>query len=124
VLTFVATVLRDNGHVVWEADTPSEALAIIDREQPLDLLLVDYAMPGMNGIAVIDRARVSQRELNVILMSGHADVLRSGGASGIPLLAKPFKVAELRQRIGEVLLVPSPDTGFGIPGPRHFAVSH
>jgi signal transduction histidine kinase/CheY-like chemotaxis protein len=124
VLTFVATVLRDNGHVVWEADTPFEALAIIDREQPLDLLLVDYAMPGMNGIAVIDRARVSQRELNVILMSGHADVLRSGGASGIPLLAKPFKVAELRQRICEVLLVPSPDTGFGIPGPRHFAVSH
>jgi CheY-like chemotaxis protein len=86
--------------------------------------LVDYAMPGMNGIAVIDRARISQRELNVILMSGHADVLRSGGASGIPLLAKPFKVAELRQRIGEVLWVPSPDAGFGIPGPQHLAVSH
>ena len=31
VLTFVATVLRDNGHLVWEADTPSEALAIIPR---------------------------------------------------------------------------------------------
>jgi len=78
----------------------------------------------MNGIAVIDRARVSQRELNVILMSGHADVLRSGGASGIPLLAKPFKIAELRQRIGEVLWVPLPDAGFGIPGPQHLAVSH
>lgn len=38
VLTFVATVLRGNGHVVWEADTPSGALAIIEREQPLDLL--------------------------------------------------------------------------------------
>ena len=123
VLTFVATVLRDNGHVVWEADTPSEALAIIEREQPLDLLLVDYAMPGMNGIAVIDRARACQRELNVILMSGHADVLRSGGASGIPLLAKPFKVAELRQRICEVLLVPPLNAGFGFPGMQHFTVS-
>jgi hypothetical protein len=57
-------------------------------------------------------------------MSGHADVLRSGGASGIPLLTKPFRVAELRQRIGEVLWVPSPDAGFGIPGPQHLAVSH
>ena len=123
VLTFVATVLRDNGHVVWEADTPFEALAIVEREQPLDLLLVDYAMPGMNGVAVIDRARSCQRELNVILMSGHADVLRSGGASGIPLLAKPFKVAELRQRICEVLLAPPLNAGFGFPGMPHFTVS-
>ena len=123
VLTFVATVLRDNGHVVWEADTPSEALAIVEREQPLDLLLVDYAMPGMNGIAVIDRARACQRELNVILMSGHPDVLRSGGASGIPLLAKPFKVAELRQRICEVLLVPPLNAGFSFPGIQHLTVS-
>ena len=123
VLTFVATVLRDNGHLVWEADTPSEALAIIEREQPLDLLLVDYAMPGMNGIAVIDRARTCQRELNVMLMSGHADVLRSGGASGIPLLAKPFRVAELRQRICEVLLVPPLNAGFNFPGMQHFTAS-
>jgi signal transduction histidine kinase len=123
VLTFVAAVLRDNGHVVWEADTPSEALAIVEREQPLDLLLVDYAMPAMNGIAVIDRARACQRELNVILMSGHADVLRSGGVSGIPLLTKPFKVADLRQRVCEVLLVASPKAGFGFPGTQHLTVS-
>ncbi|MBV8508335.1 MAG: response regulator [Alphaproteobacteria bacterium] len=122
VLSLVATVLRDNGHLVWEADTPSEALAIVEREQPLDLLLVDYAMPGMNGIAVIDRARACQRELNVILMSGHADALRAGGASGIPLLAKPFKVGELRQRICEVLLVPSPNAGFDFAGTQHFTV--
>jgi len=117
VLTFVATVLRDNGHVVWEADTPSDALAIIEREQPLDLLLVDYAMPGMNGIAVIDRARACQRELNVILMSGHPDVLRSGGVSGIPLLAKPFKAAELRRRICEVMPVSA------FPGMQHLTAS-
>jgi signal transduction histidine kinase/CheY-like chemotaxis protein len=124
VLTFVATVLRDSGHVVWEAGTPSQALAIAEREQPLDLLLVDYAMPGMNGMAVIDRARAGQRELNVILMSGHADVLRSGSVSGIPILAKPFKVAELRQRICEVLLAASPNANVSIPGPLHFGVSH
>jgi signal transduction histidine kinase/CheY-like chemotaxis protein len=122
VLSFVATVLRDNGHMVWEADAPSQALAIIERERPLDLLLVDYAMPEMNGTAVIDRARACQRELKVMLMSGHADVLRLGGVLGIPLLAKPFRVAELRRRISEVL-VSSPEAGFNIPGALHFAVS-
>jgi CheY-like chemotaxis protein len=123
VLSFVATVLRDNGHVVWQADTPSEALAILEREQPLDLLLVDYAMPGMNGIAVIDRARACQQHLSVILMSGHADMLRSGGVSGIPILAKPFKIAELRLRICEALLEPPLNSGFSFPGMQHSTVS-
>jgi CheY-like chemotaxis protein len=124
VLNFVVTVLRDNGHVVWEAHAPTQALAIIERERPLDLLLVDYAMPEMNGVVVIDHARTCQRELRVILMSGHADVLRSGGVLGIPLLAKPFKAAELRQRISQVLLVPSSDAGFNISGAPHFALSN
>ena len=108
---------------MWQADTPSEALAIIEREQPLDLLLVDYAMPGMNGIAVIDRARACQPHLSVLLMSGHADMLRSGGASGIPLLTKPFKAAELRQRICEALSEPPLNAGVSFPGMQHFTVS-
>ncbi|MBV8456068.1 MAG: response regulator [Acetobacteraceae bacterium] len=123
VLTFVVTVLRDDGHVVWQADTPSDALAIIEREQPLDLLLVDYAMPGMNGIDVIDRARARQRHLNVLLMSGHADMLRSGGGSGIPLLTKPFKAAALRQRICEALPEPPIDAGASSSGMQQFTVT-
>ncbi|MBV9202173.1 MAG: response regulator [Alphaproteobacteria bacterium] len=103
VLTFVATALRDDGYMVWEAVTPFDALRIVQREQLLDLLVVDYAMPGMNGVNVIDRARATRRGLKVLLMSGHSDVLRSGGIAGIPLLPKPFKVAELRERISEVL---------------------
>jgi CheY-like chemotaxis protein len=123
VLTFVATVLRDNGHMVWEAITPFEALGIIEREQLLDLLVVDYAMPGMNGVSVIDRARAFRSELKVLLMSGHSDVLRSSGIAGIPLLAKPFKVAELRERISELLWTPSPARGLGIIETHHVAVS-
>jgi len=57
-------------------------------------------------------------------MSGHADVLRSGGVLGIPLLAKPFKVAELCQRISETLIVPSSDAGFNISGAPNFALSN
>jgi hypothetical protein len=56
-------------------------------------------------------------------MSGDLDVLRSGGASGIPLLAKPFKVAELRQRICEVLWVPPLNAGFSFPGMQQLTVS-
>lgn len=123
VLGFVGTILRDHGYTVWEAATPLRALEIIETERPLDLLLVDYAMPEMNGVSVIRRARSFQQGLKVLLMSGHAEVLRTGGASGIPLLPKPFKVAELRRRIGEVLAIQSPRFGVEDPSSRHFAVS-
>ena len=73
------------------------------RSRPIDLLLVDYAMPEMNGSAVIDCARASQPGLKTLLITGHAEALRNIGVLGIPVLAKPFKVAELSRRIAEIL---------------------
>jgi CheY-like chemotaxis protein len=60
-------------------------------------------MPEMNGRAVIDRAQTCQPELKAVLITGYAEALRTGGISAIPLLAKPFKVAELSRRIAEIL---------------------
>jgi signal transduction histidine kinase/CheY-like chemotaxis protein len=103
VRAFVATYLRDNGCTVWEANNPTLALKILERERPLDLLLVDHAMPEMTGPAVIDRARAYQPGLKTLLMTGHADALRAAELSGVRALSKPFKVAELSQRIAEIL---------------------
>lgn len=103
VLGLVGTSLREGGCTVFEADTPRAALQAIETEAPFDLLLVDYAMPEMNGMAVIGRARARHPALRVLLMSGHADVLDAAAGSGIPLIAKPFKLTELRRRIGDIL---------------------
>ena len=96
-------LLRDLGHTVWEASNPILALQILERESPVDLLLVDYAMPEMNGRAVIDRARVYQPSLKTMLMTGYAEALRKNGMPGIAVLPKPFKAAELSRRIAEIL---------------------
>jgi len=64
---------------------------------------VDYAMPEMNGRAVIERARVFQPGLKTLLMTGYAEALRKNGASGIPVLPKPFKAVELSRRIADIL---------------------
>src|SRR5712672_2647652 len=103
VRALVGTYLRDSGYTVWEANNPTLALQILERERPIDLLLVDYAMPEMTGPAVIDRAQTYQHELKALLITGYAEALRTGGISAIPLLAKPFKVAELGRRIAEIL---------------------
>jgi nitrogen-specific signal transduction histidine kinase/CheY-like chemotaxis protein len=98
VRAFVATFLRHNGCTVWEANNPMLALKILERERPIDLLLVDHAMPEMTGPAVIERAQTYQPGLKTLLMSGHADALRAAELSGVRALSKPFKVAELTKR--------------------------
>jgi signal transduction histidine kinase/CheY-like chemotaxis protein len=103
VCSLVGTLLRELGHTVWEAPNPILALQILERERPLDLLLVDYAMPEMNGRDVIERARRYQPSLKMLLMTGYAEALHNDGMSGIPILPKPFKAAELSRRIAEIL---------------------
>jgi CheY-like chemotaxis protein len=103
VRSVVGALLRDLGHTVWEVSNPILALQILEREAPVDLLLVDYAMPEMNGRAVIERARVFQPGLKTLLMTGYAEALRKNGASGIPVLPKPFKAVELSRRIADIL---------------------
>jgi signal transduction histidine kinase/ActR/RegA family two-component response regulator len=123
VRAVVAGFLRESGFVVWEAENPTLAFQILEEERPIDLLVADYAMPEMNGIAVIDRAQARHDGLKVLLMSGHADILHAGGVSGIPLLAKPFKVAELQRRIMETLDAAPSDICPVRPGARLLAVS-
>ena len=103
VRSVVGASLRESGYVVWEADKPTVALEILEKEKPLDLFVVDYAMPEMTGLTAIDRARASQDGLKVLLMSGHADILQAGRLAGIPLVAKPFKVADLKNQIAKLL---------------------
>jgi signal transduction histidine kinase len=69
VRALLGTLLRDNGYSVWEANKPALALQILERERPIDLFLVDYAMPEMNGPAIIERAQTSQPGLKVLLIT-------------------------------------------------------
>ena len=103
VRSVVVAYLRDSGYTVWEAENPTVAFELLERERPLDVFIVDYAMPEMNGLTVIERARAGQHSLKVLLISGHADILQAGGLGGITLLAKPFKVADLGKQITKLL---------------------
>lgn len=103
VRTFVVDALREMGFKVWGANGASEGLAILQREAPMDLLVVDYAMPEMNGLAVIARSRACQPGLKVLVMTGYAEILRADGIGGLPLLKKPFDACDLEKRIAELL---------------------
>src|SRR5437016_10894191 len=82
VRAVVGSSLRDSGYAVWEAENPARAFEILERERPIDLLVVDYAMPEMNGLAVINRAQACQDGLKALLISGHPEIRDEGGLSG------------------------------------------
>jgi CheY-like chemotaxis protein len=95
-------MLRELGHAVTEADNGVEALTLLRTEQEYDLMLVDFAMPEMNGSDLAAAARVSRPELRVVFMTGYVsgDGMRAWSAQGYPTVEKPFNLAELASALG------------------------
>jgi DNA-binding NtrC family response regulator len=65
-------VLEPEGYAVVEADSAEKALELLAAE-PVDLGVFDIKLPGMDGLALLSRARELWRDLPVIMISGHAD---------------------------------------------------
>ena len=100
VLLNTATVLADIGHQVIQAHSGPSALAQL-ADHPVDLLLTDYAMPGMTGAELVAQATQVQPELKAIIVSGYAE-LPEGAPLEVPRLAKPFNDVDLANIIATV----------------------
>ncbi|MFZ0065297.1 MAG: PAS domain S-box protein [Pseudolabrys sp.] len=98
VLMNTVTMLEDLGHTVFEAYSGNEALEILRREDSVDLVVTDQAMPKMTGTEL---AKVIKREwpdIPVLLATGYADRVR-GDNIGLPKLTKPYMERELADAI-------------------------
>jgi CheY-like chemotaxis protein len=100
VLLNTAAVLADIGHEVIQAHSGPSALVQL-AEHPVDLLLTDYAMPGMTGAELVAQARQAHPEIKAIIVSGYAE-LPEGAPLEVPRLAKPFNDADLATIIASV----------------------
>ena len=95
-------VLQTEGYVLHLANGPSATLRILEGKAEIDLLIVDYAMPEMNGLELIQEACQRRPSLKTLLITGDVGAL-SGGISRVPLLPKPFGPTELAQRVSGIL---------------------
>nr|WP_295889855.1 ATP-binding protein [uncultured Devosia sp.] len=95
-------MVQDLGHTVLEAYSGKEALQILGSGQRIDALITDYAMPGMTGVELADRARELHPGLPILLATGYAD-LPSGTTTDLPRLAKPYQQTELATQISRLL---------------------
>jgi PAS domain S-box-containing protein len=95
-------MLEDLGHVALEASSGAKALKILSGGTRVDLVLTDYAMPGMTGADLALRIRQSHPGLPVLLATGYAD-LPDGLNIDLPRLGKPYTQRQLATQIAKLL---------------------
>jgi CheY-like chemotaxis protein len=92
------------GYRVLDADGGPAALRALQAERP-DAMLLDFAMPQMNGAQVADRARQMWPDLPIVFASGHADTAAIKAAVGedAAILRKPFEMDALARTLSGLL---------------------
>jgi signal transduction histidine kinase/ActR/RegA family two-component response regulator len=90
---------RDLGCEVAQAAGGEQALALIDKlSPPPKMILLDYAMPGMNGLQLARALRERGVTAPIALVTGYAELSESDVTAGqlAGLLRKPFTIRELQ----------------------------
>ncbi len=95
--------LESRGYHMLAAENGPAALDLLARSGPVDLMIVDMAMPGMNGVELIRRARERQGDLRAMLVTGYADVAAFAPAEGDLVLQKPYRLDRLAEKVVEAL---------------------
>ncbi len=97
-------VLEELGFEALEAGDAAQALALLEH-QPVDLLLTDVGLPGMNGQELAERACTLHPALRVLFATGYAESIRPDPtrADRQGVIAKPFGLEELREKVSALL---------------------
>ncbi len=97
-----AGMLEDLGHEVIEANSGQSALEALQANRGVDLMITDFAMPGMNGAQLAIEARRVVPGLPILLATGYAEMPK-GATIELPRLGKPYSQVELAREIGKLL---------------------
>jgi two-component system, cell cycle sensor histidine kinase and response regulator CckA len=103
-------ILVEQGYTVLETTDGLEALERAQKyTQPIDLLLTDVVMPGLNGKVLAEKLARTRPNIKILFISGYTDdTIAHHGVleSGIILLQKPFSAADLSYKIRTILDTP------------------
>jgi signal transduction histidine kinase len=107
ILELASMVLASRGYEVLTAESGTDCLATVARYAPA-VVLLDYMMPGMDGMATLQRLREAFPDTYVVMLTGKGseqiavDIMKAGAADYI---LKPFKNKDLMERIDNVLRI-------------------
>lgn len=99
------TMLHVLGYQAHEVRSGEQAIAALDRDANVELVLLDLQMPEMDGGEVLRALKQKHPALRVLMMSGRArdDLQRYLHSGAHAVLKKPFGLAELDESVGTAL---------------------
>lgn len=110
-----AQVMSLRGFPVLTADNPSDAIFMMaeDTIDKIELVILDYDMPGMNGCDLADTLKLMRPELKIILYSGASDIPRNEMTSIDTFVSKADGMPTLIAEVAELthVVIGAPTTG-------------
>jgi PAS domain S-box-containing protein len=99
-----ANMLRVMGADVVERGSGEAALELVESDHPVfDLMVVDFAMPGMNGAELVAAVQARHPELPALFVTGYADLTAIASVSAEQIVQKPFRGDELQRKVARLL---------------------
>ncbi|KAA0548624.1 response regulator [Bacillus sp. BGMRC 2118] len=102
-------VFQKEGYQTFQAANGFQALDIVDKHSP-ELVLLDMKIPGMDGIEILKRMKVKDKDIQVIIMTayGELDMIQEAKDLGaITHFAKPFDIDDIREAVRKYLPIRS-----------------
>ncbi|MFJ4455865.1 response regulator [Pseudomonas sp. NPDC089392] len=106
VRQLLCQALREDGFPCHGAANANEGLKVLRSKQPIDLLVSDVGLPGMNGRQLAEIARSLRPHLPVLFITGYAEtaMAREGFlGAGMHLICKPFELKQLQAQVTQIL---------------------
>lgn len=106
LLILLQDALKAEQYETQFVSTAEDALALINKGEEFNLLLTDYLLPGIDGVALMIEARKKLPDLKAILISGLTPefVEIPDNLANITFIQKPYDPLLLRQQVESLLL--------------------
>ena len=103
VLEFLGDALKGAGYHVVSVHDGRSVLPALEANPSIRLLVVDFAMPEMNGAAVVRQVRAYRPDLPILMITGKTepDAVQTEIPT-VPILSKPFRQEQLAARVERV----------------------
>ncbi|AWN45953.1 hybrid sensor histidine kinase/response regulator [Methylobacterium terrae] len=106
VREITVTRLGEAGYAIREASSGLAAIQALEADPCVDLAVLDFAMPGMNGVEVATVIRSRWPQIEILFVTGYADhtalsQVDAGGEDRV--VQKPFRGEDLERKVAEIL---------------------